>query len=98
MDEEISPFLQQINKFIHSHRMQHRNVLVFSNAGLCRAPTIIAQYLIQVWRVYALYSSSTSVASIVDFRFLHLCDILIFLYWALTIFNTFNSSKASIYR
>lgn len=49
--EEISPFLAQINKFIHSHRLQRRNVLVFSDAGLCRAPTIIAQYLIQVLRV-----------------------------------------------
>ena len=48
VDEEIVPFLQEINTFIHSHRVQQRNVLVFSNAGLCRAPTIIAQYLIQV--------------------------------------------------
>jgi len=53
--EEISPFLPQINKFIHSHRLQRRNVLVFSDMGVCRAPTIIAQYLIQVWLFFGVH-------------------------------------------
>lgn len=46
--EDITPYFKEINTFIHYHRLQQRNVLVYSNAGLNRAPTIIAQYLIQV--------------------------------------------------
>jgi len=47
-NQDLLPYLKDINVFIHLNRLNGRNVLVFSDAGYSRAPTIILQYLIQV--------------------------------------------------
>ena len=46
-EEDLRPFLAQINRFIGAHRSRGGGVLVHSAAGQSRAPTVVLQYMMQ---------------------------------------------------
>ena len=47
-DEDMVPYLNDVNSFVHAHLSKGRNVLIFCDTGRSRAPAMICQYLMQV--------------------------------------------------